>query len=198
VAEPAIELRSAEASEFDAAVSCVVAAFLTDPITRYAWPRAHDHLQHFPKVVRAIAGAGLEHGAAWVTADFCGAALWVPPGARSDSETAGRVMGQTITPAHRDDMFALFEEMEKHHPHEPHWYLPFIGVEPNAQGRGLGAALMKHALARCDREGALAYLESSNPRNISLYERHGFVRVAELRVGKEGPIMTPMLRQPRR
>jgi len=33
---------------------------------------------------------------------------------------------------------------------------------------------MRHALARCDEESALAYLASSNPRNISLYERHGF------------------------
>lgn len=49
-----------------------------------------------------------------------------------------------------------------------------IGVDPNAQGRGLGGARMRHAVASCGQEGALAYLESSNPRNISLYERHGF------------------------
>jgi ribosomal protein S18 acetylase RimI-like enzyme len=86
--------------------------------------------------------------------------------------------------------------MERFHPDEPHWYLPLIGVEPNAQGRGLGAALLRHALERFDREGALAYLESSNPRNIPLYERHGFEIVGEIRVGA-APVMTPMLRRPR-
>jgi len=78
-----------------------------------------------------------------------------------------------------------------------HGYLPLIGVEPNAQGRGLGAALMGVALARCDREGTLAYLESSNPRNVSLYRRGGFEETDEIKVGA-GPVVTPMVRQPRR
>ena len=80
--------------------------------------------------------------------------------------------------------------------YEPHWYLPLVGVEPNAQGRGLGGALMRHAVARCDQEDAPAYLESSNPRNISLYERHGFEVMGEIQMGSAPPV-TPMLRQPR-
>ena len=55
-----------------------------------------------------------------------------------------------------------------------------VGVEPNAQGKGLGGALMRHAVARCDQEGALATLGSSNPRNISPYERHGFEVMGEI------------------
>jgi len=76
-----------------------------------------------------------------------------------------------------------------------HSYLPIIGAEPNAQGKGLGADLMRHAVARCDREGALAYLESSNPRNISLYRRFGFEVMGEIRIGA-APLVTPMLRRP--
>jgi ribosomal protein S18 acetylase RimI-like enzyme len=55
---------------------------------------------------------------------------------------------------------------------------------------------MRHAVARCDQERALAYLESSNPRNISLYRRHGFEVMGEIRVGA-APLVTPMLRRPR-
>jgi ribosomal protein S18 acetylase RimI-like enzyme len=55
---------------------------------------------------------------------------------------------------------------------------------------------MRHAVARCDQEGVLAYLESSNPRNISLYEAHGFEVMGEIQVGA-APLVTPMLRQPR-
>jgi ribosomal protein S18 acetylase RimI-like enzyme len=72
-----------------------------------------------------------------------------------------------------------------------------IGVEPNAQARGLGAELMQHAVARCDREGALAYLESSNRRNLSLYRRFGFELTAEIQIGA-GPVVRPMLRRPRK
>ena len=71
-----------------------------------------------------------------------------------------------------------------------------IGVEPYSQGQGLGGELMRHAVARCDDEGALAYLESSNPRNISLYMRHGFEVMGEIRIGA-APLVTPMLRRPR-
>lgn len=71
-----------------------------------------------------------------------------------------------------------------------------IGVEPYAQGRGLGGALMRHAVARCDEEELPAYLESTNPRNISLYVRFGFEILGEIREGA-CPVVTPMLRKPR-
>ncbi|MGH7928642.1 MAG: GNAT family N-acetyltransferase, partial [Candidatus Binatia bacterium] len=51
---------------------------------------------------------------------------------------------------------------------------------PFQQGKGLGSALMRHALARCDGEGKAAFLESSNPKNVSLYERHGFEVVGRI------------------
>ncbi len=193
---PSISLRSAAVSEVDPVVSCVVAAFITDPVARFAWPKPHDHLRHFPAVIRAFAGGSFEHGTAYVTHDFCGAALWLPPGVHFDGDAVERLFRETVEPEHLDDMLGMFEEMDELHPDEPHWYLPLIGVEPNAQGRGLGGALMRHAVARCDREKMIAYLESSNPRNITLYERHGFERMGEIQVGA-GPLMTPMLRQPR-
>ena len=86
--------------------------------------------------------------------------------------------------------------MAKYHPDEPHWYLPLIGVDPAQQGKGLGDALMRHALVRCDRAGQPAYLESSNPRNISLYRRHGFEELGTIQAGSS-PALVPMLRRPR-
>jgi ribosomal protein S18 acetylase RimI-like enzyme len=52
---------------------------------------------------------------------------------------------------------------------------------------------MKHALDRCDSEGLPAYLESTNPRNISLYQRHGFQVMGEIKFGAS-PVVTPMIR----
>jgi hypothetical protein len=43
----------------------------------------------------------------------------------------------------------------------------------------------------------LAYLESSNLRNVPLYERHGFKVLGTIQAGGSPPI-TPMLRKPRR
>eukprot|EP01041_Mallomonas_annulata_P030478 gene30478-52615_t len=63
--------------------------------------------------------------------------------------------------------------MGQFHPEEPHWYLSMIGVDPSHHGQGLGSALLKAGLQRCDADGLPAYLESSNPKNVPLYERFG-------------------------
>ncbi len=65
------------------------------------------------------------------------------------------------------------------------------------QGWGHGSArLRRHALEQCDRDGVIAYLESSNPRNIPLYERHGFASLGSIQAGSS-PTIVPMLRRPR-
>jgi ribosomal protein S18 acetylase RimI-like enzyme len=194
---PSTEARPATPDEMPQAVAAIVAAFITDPIARFAWLAPHDYLRSAPSAVREFACGGFEHGTAYVTADFCGAALWLPPGVHPNGDRLERVLRDTACPEHLDDLLATFGQMEQQHPDQPHWYLPLIGVEPNAQGQGLGAELMRHALARCDRDGALAYLESSNPRNISLYLRFGFEVMGEIQVGA-GPLVTPMLRPARR
>jgi len=193
---PPSEIRSARPSEMPRTVAAIVAAFMTDPLARFAWPTPHLHLDGMPVGAREFAGRGFEHGAAYVSADFLGAALWLPPGVHPNGEALERLFRATVPPERLDDLLGTFEQMETHHPDEPHWYLAMLGVDPVAQGRGLGAELMRHALARCDREGALAYLESSNPRNISLYRRHGFEEIGEIRVGA-APLVTPMIRRPR-
>ena len=196
MAGPSIEIRSATPDEMPQAVASLVAAFITDPLARFGWPSPHDYLHAMPLLAREFAGGSFEHGTAYVTADFCGTALWLPPNVHTNSESLEKLARDTAKPEHLDDLLATLEKMEEWHPEEPHWHLPIVGVEPNAQGNGLGGALMRHGVARCDQEGALAYLESSNPKNISLYERHGFEVMGEIQIGA-GPLVTPMLRQPR-
>ena len=123
-------------------------------------------------------------------------AAWLPPGVQPD---VGRVLAnfqEHVDPELLPDLMGVFEQMDQYHPQEPHWYLPMVGVDPVSQGRGLGGLLMRHALRRCDDERMPAYLESTNPRNLSLYLRHGFEILGTIRVGGAPPVV-PMLRQPR-
>ena len=90
----------------------------------------------------------------------------------------------------------MLDEMDSYHIEEEHWYLPMIGVDPSQQGRGIGSALLQHALAPCDEQGLPAYLESSNPANVPLYQRHGFEVLGEIQIGSS-PVVYPMLRRPR-
>ncbi len=193
---PSLSIRSASREESRAVFDVITLAFATDPMARWSLRDAKTYLAVMPGLVRAFGGAAFDTGDAHVADDFGGAALWLPPGVEPDMEALDRIVKENADPAILPDVDALFEEMAKYHPEIPHWYLPLIGIDPARQNQGIGGALMRHALDRCDRDGVAAYLESSNPRNIPLYLRHGFEILGTIQVGSS-PIMTPMLRQPR-
>ena len=178
------------------AIDTVVLAFAADPVARWSWPHSHQYLTSMPSLVRAFGGNAFTHSGAYCTDEYVGAALWLPPGVHPDEEILGEIVQSTVSASIRDDVFAVFEQMAKYHPSVPHWYLPVIGVDPAHQGKGHGDALMTYALQQCDRTHVPAYLESTNPRNIPLYRRHGFEVLGTIQTGVSPPLV-PMLRSPR-
>jgi ribosomal protein S18 acetylase RimI-like enzyme len=68
----------------------------------------------------------------------------------------------------------VFEALASVHLRDPHWYLATLGVVPEAQGRGLGTALLARWLARVDAEAAPAWLETDREANLDFYRRAGF------------------------
>jgi ribosomal protein S18 acetylase RimI-like enzyme len=191
---PTYNVHAATSEREPAVVDVLTLAFAQDPMARWAWPDAHVYLKVWPLAVRAFGGNAVRSGSADVLENGGGAALWLPPGVEPDGERLIGLIQEHSPPARLPALMAMFEQMGHYHPDEPHWYLPIIGVDPARQGMGLGSALMRHALARSDRDGLPAYLESSNPRNISLYERHGFERLGVIQSG-ESPEVVPMLRR---
>jgi ribosomal protein S18 acetylase RimI-like enzyme len=127
--------------------------------------------------------------------DFRGGTFRLPPGVLPDGDAIETLFRETVAEPTRSASIAVVEQMEASHPKEPFWHLAFIGVDPARQGRGIGAGLLRHTLARVDAAGVQAYLESSNPANVSLYRRHGFDVTREIRVS--GSPVTLMLRAPR-
>lgn len=88
-------------------------------------------------------------------------------------------------------------DMDKHHPMErPHAYLWFLGVTPEAQGHGVGSALLRVANARLDAAGEPAYLETQTERNVALYRRHGWEVLSEHRPRPDAPMLWSMWREP--
>lgn len=148
-----------------------------------------------PSLVRALGAKAFEHGTAFSVDGYSASALWLPPGVAPDNEAIGAVMQDSISPEELQAKSPFLEQMSVYHPHEPHWYLPLIGVDPTKQRRGYGTALLQHALQRCDADGLPAYLESGNPRNNPLYERFGFETIGLIQIDGSPP-MWPMLRKP--
>src|SRR6202000_1519819 len=111
-----------------------------------------------------------------------GVAIWLPPGVHGESAPVEAVMADSLDEDQQKNVGALLEMTEHYRPAEPHWYLSLIGVDAAHRNRGYGAALLKQGLHRCDSEHRAAYLWSSNPKNTSFYERHGFEVVTTIQV----------------
>ena len=189
-------VKSATRKQKNELISTILGAFMTDPMARWICPSAHQYFSRMDEFVEAFGGAAFEHESAYYVDGYCGAALWLPPTVQPSEEKMIAVI-KDVVPEHRlEATFSMLEKMGSFHPAEPLWYLPLIGVDPCYQARGYGGRLMAHALERCDREKQLAYLESSNPRNLSLYIRHGFELIGTIQVADSPPVF-PMLRKPR-
>jgi ribosomal protein S18 acetylase RimI-like enzyme len=189
-------IKSATADDEAAIIGVFTLAFSADPVARWLYANPREYLAHFPRLALAIGGTAFRNGSAHYAEGFAGATLWLPPGVSPDEERPVAMIRETVSERLQGELFTILEQMGAAHPKEPHWYLWMIGTDPTRQGRGYGSALLRHALVSCDRDKSLAYLESSNPRNLSLYLRHGFELIGTIQVGDSPPIF-PMLRKPR-
>lgn len=91
-----------------------------------------------------------------------------------------------------------YDEVDRKHPHEPHWYLAILATDPAHQRQGLGSMVMAPALERADETGVGCYLESSKAENVPYYRRHGFEVTEEVHLdGGKGPTVWLMWRDPR-
>ncbi|MBP7570998.1 MAG: GNAT family N-acetyltransferase [Acidobacteria bacterium] len=69
-----------------------------------------------------------------------------------------------------------------HDPQGPHVHLGPIGVEPSAQGRGIGRLLMRRYCEQLDASRQVGYLETDRPENVPFYEGFGFRVTGEMLV----------------
>lgn len=181
------------ANESERTICALVTAFTADPFIRWMFPDARQYLTYFPQVLKFFAGSAFEHGGAYRSDDFKAAALWLPPGVAPDEESLGGVISEGVASELQEEVFLVLEQVGTSHPPMPHWYLPAIGVDPVMQRRGYGSILMEHGVSVCDDQNVAAYLESTNPANISLYEKFRFEVIGEIQVGTS-PVITRMLR----
>ncbi|MBX3485383.1 N-acetyltransferase [Phenylobacterium sp.] len=186
----------AAADENAAVLDTLLLAFAGDPCLRFVLDTPDKLLRGFHRFATGMGGAAVELGTAWLADDGAAAALWLPPGVTSDREAMLAVVGEMAREEKLPTLGEVGDLMAQYHPDEPHWYLAMIGVDPARQGRGWGSAILKESLKRCDEDGVIAYLESSNPKNVPLYERFGFEVMGFVQPG-DFPGLYPMIRRPR-
>ena len=202
-ASPAGSVRKASAEDAPRLADALARAFQDDPGWSHLLPDPSDRTRRLRLFFETeLSGIALAQGLVWTTEEVVGAAVWAPPEGWRVPITATlretppmlRVFGRHLPLALRSRL-----RMEGRHPRKPpHWYLAFMGVAPEWQGRGLGTALMQPALEILDAAGTPAYLESSTPRSRALYQRNGFEVTGEFNLPSAGPPLWQMWRDPLR
>jgi len=191
-------VRDASPDDLELVARICAEGFADDPLMQWILPdpatRVDGLLVAFTGLVRSyFAPNSVVH----VVADSC-VTLWREPAYEAPPPTDDED-GSAFPPDVQERLRILSEVMEMGHPHDrPHWYLNVIATLPDRQGRGLGAQALRPILERCDADGVPAYLESSNPRNMTLYRRHGFDDLGFPTLDlPDGPSLYPMWREPK-
>lgn len=191
-----MEFKGVSEVERDRAIATLVLAFTADPFVRWIYPDASQYLAHFPEALSAFGGVAFGHDGVWQLGDFAAVALWLPPGIEPGGDATVTLFEATVDSRIFDDLLGVFAQMDQAHPTIPHWYLPWFGVDCMRQGQGLGSFLMAPCLETVDKDHLPAYLDSTNPRNVAFYQRHGFEVTGQRQAGSSPPIIS-MLREPR-
>ena len=190
-----LPVRPAEPADARALAAPLARAFYDDPVTVWANPSERTRVRRTERFFLGRMRALLPHELSYVADDARGAAIWSPP----DAWQMGLRELIHDLPAFlswRTPMVLRgMHEVERRHPKEPHYYLAILGVDPPAQGDGLGSALLQPMLRRCDGDGMGAYLETATERNVRFYSRHGFRVTDEVKL-PDGPSMWLMWRDP--
>lgn len=186
-------IRTATDADRPALSTTLARAFHDDPVARYALPsdrRREGQLRRFyTERLRTLVPEEL----VFCSDDGRAAALWAPP---DNWHTPLSELLRTRIVTWRAPLFMVGGmRVERRHPEVAHYYLAILGVDPDAQGQGLGSRVLQPMLDRCDTEGVPAYLESSKASNVPFYERHGF-RVTEEVSLAFGPSLWLMWRDP--
>lgn len=165
---------TAPADDRDEAVEILIAAFRDDPAVRRLYPTDMEYVRYFPGFALAFGGRAFDAGTVDLDAEGHAAALWFPPGIEPDRDAIMHHLAASL-PKQRLNLLAPgFEMQAALHPSEPHWYLPWMGVVPEAQGMGIGGALLREGLARADADRLPVYVEARPNRSAAFYARHGF------------------------
>ncbi|KAK7519293.1 acyl-CoA N-acyltransferase [Phyllosticta citriasiana] len=201
----AVEISPMTEADIDGAVDVIQAAFEDDPYANWVFDKATSRTQFNPARNRdsltlrchwGIANA-IFHIARDTTLDpphgrILGVAMWLPPNASSSLRFTLSLYtlsfraclnnmyhhGRGGLLLHRYRIWksaqaaaqaALWTDARGY------YFCNIVAVAPEAQGRGVGRALMGEVLARADQEGRRCYLESSRDvPNTAIYGRMGF------------------------
>lgn len=190
-------IAAAQGAELGEVMETLAQAFQTDPALSWILPDPAHRARALRGLFRALVPADARAGVALRATGGEAAALWRAPG-QAASGTLEFL--RTVIPLVASFGAALPRGLrvqagiDAHRPKGRFWYLHYVGVRPEHQGRGHGGRIIRAQTAVADAAALPCWLETATAANVPLYERLGFATLAEWDVPGGGPHFWGMMR----
>ncbi|MFD3352859.1 GNAT family N-acetyltransferase [Streptomyces fradiae] len=180
------------------AVDTLARAFADYPYTRHviAADGHEERVRRYQEL--CLTRVGMVYGRVWVADEGRAVAVWAVPG--QDPSPAFAELGPLLGELSGDRAAAseaADAAMAPYRPKGPGWFLQTVATAPEAQGKGLGSAVLVPGIQAAERTGCPAFLETSSEANVRFYERLGFEVTADVPLPDDGPRTWCMRRDPR-
>lgn len=186
-------------ADLPAVMETLAQAFQSDPALSWILPDPAHRARALRSLFGVLVPADLRAGVALRADGDEAAALWRAPG-HAHSGTLEFL--RSVIPLVATFGTALPRGLkvqggiDAHRPKGRFWYLHYVGVRPEHQGKGHGGRIIRAQTAVADAEGLPCWLETATTENVPLYERLGFVTKVEWDVPGGGPHFWGMMRPP--
>jgi len=195
-----MEIIRANKSDIPKLATTLTSAFYDDPIMSWCIRQDWKRSRALELCFEYLLNESIIYDEVTCTKKLDACAIWLPPGKWLNAPSVPEIIRMLpnlikwmgISRANR--WITLLQAEAKYRPEEPHFYLAFLGVLKENQGRGIGTILLEHTLKKIDKNHLPAYLESSNVKNNGFYEKNGFSIINEIDL-KNGPKMWSMWRK---
>ena len=185
-------------ADIPTAVDTLARAFADYSYTRHVIA-ADDHEERIRRSQELwLTRIGMVYGRVWVADEGRAVAVWAVPGQDPSPALAelGPIFGE-LSGDRAAASAAADAAIAPYRPQEPGWFLGTVGTAPEAQGQGLGSAVLIPGIQEAERAGYPAFLETSSEANVRFYERLGFKVTADVQLPDNGPRTWCMRRAPR-
>lgn len=200
---PSTKIITLQPEQRDRAMEVIVQAFRNDPLLPYLTRDARCQTRLLNWLARLGIKYGEGYGQVYTTPEVAGVAIWFVPG--RPSPAAASILWEAVwLPLQvgwscfwRFFRFVgLADRVHRGIISGDHWHLFILVVDPEHQGQGLGSELLRPVLAQADDLGQACYLETTNPKAVPFYRKHGFEIAHHSELGPKRPGFWGLLRNP--